>query len=121
MNIAESSLKSPLLSCWLSHFFTGSLQQIKSSLQSQIPDVFQPLRKWLNNVEINDANLAHHLCELIPAQCPFARKITLFGHTLIEIPPLCKLNPLYNELMGLRFRALCYLADECGEDIAGYC
>ncbi|MDE5116162.1 MAG: nitrogenase, partial [Trichodesmium sp. St2_bin2_1] len=29
--------------------------------------------------------------------------------------------PLYNELIHLRFRALCYLADVCGEDITSYC
>ncbi|MDY7024694.1 MAG: Mo-dependent nitrogenase C-terminal domain-containing protein, partial [Cyanobacteriota bacterium] len=38
----------------------------------------------------------------------------------IHIPPLCKLNPVYDELISLRFRALCYLADECGEDITPY-
>ncbi|MHC5727587.1 MAG: Mo-dependent nitrogenase C-terminal domain-containing protein, partial [Nostoc sp.] len=35
--------------------------------------------------------------------------------------PMCKLNPLYNELVYLRFRALCYLVDQCGEDIQSYC
>jgi hypothetical protein len=24
-------------------------------------------------------------------------------------------------VVGLRFRSLCYLADECGEDVTGYC
>jgi hypothetical protein len=38
-----------------------------------------------------------------------------------NIPPMCKLNPLYEEVVGLRFRALCYLADDCGEDISQYC
>ncbi len=32
-----------------------------------------------------------------------------------------KLNPLYEQLIGLRFRALTFLADVCGEDITGYC
>ncbi|MFY8175362.1 Mo-dependent nitrogenase C-terminal domain-containing protein, partial [Planktothrix agardhii] len=27
----------------------------------------------------------------------------------------------YEELVYLRFQALCYLADECGEDISAYC
>lgn len=44
----------------------------------------------------------------------------LFGHQVAYIPPLCKLNPLYDELVELRFKALCYLADECGEDISAY-
>jgi len=34
---------------------------------------------------------------------------------------MCKLNPLYEEVVALRFRALCYLADECGEDVTCYC
>lgn len=79
------------------------------------------LRQWLNQVEINDQQLAHRLCKLIPAQCPFERDLKLWSKTLFHIPPLCKLNPVYEELVGLRFRALCYLADQCGEDITPYC
>ncbi|MFO5437948.1 MAG: Mo-dependent nitrogenase C-terminal domain-containing protein, partial [Dolichospermum sp.] len=71
--------------------------------------------------QVSDRQLAHRLCKLIPAQCPFERDIKLFGKTLFHIPPLCKLNPLYEELVGLRFRAMCYLADTCGEDISQYC
>lgn len=41
--------------------------------------------------------------------------------TLFTIPPLCKLNPLYEEVIALRFRAQCYLADNCGEDVSLYC
>jgi Mo-dependent nitrogenase C-terminus len=81
----------------------------------------RPIREWFDNLEVKDAQLAHHLCYLIPAQCPFERDVKLFGRTLFHIPPLCKLNPLYEELTLLRFRALCYLADECGEDISAYC
>ena len=84
-------------------------------------DMFQPLRQWLDRIEVNDRQLAHRLCKLIPAQCPFQREIKLFGRTIVTIPPLCKLNPLYNELVALRFRAICYLADFCGEDISAYC
>jgi hypothetical protein len=54
------------------------------------------------------------ICQVIPSNCPFERTITLSGRTILRIPPLCKLNPLYEELVALRFRALCYLADECG-------
>jgi hypothetical protein len=84
-------------------------------------DLLQPLRQWLDNVEVRNPKLAHRLCKLIPAQCPFERDVKLLGHTLFHIPPMCKLNPLYEEVVALRFRALCYLADECGEDIAAYC
>jgi hypothetical protein len=69
----------------------------------------------LDNLEITGPKLARWLCQVIPAQCPFERDISLFGHHLFRIPPLCKLNPCYEQLIGLRWRALCYLADECGE------
>jgi hypothetical protein len=88
-----------------------------NSPRCQALDVLQPLRNWLDNVEISDRKLAHLICKLIPGQCPFERDITLFGHTVAHIPPLCKLNPLYEQFVGLRFRSLCYLADVCGEFI----
>jgi hypothetical protein len=81
----------------------------------------QPIRRWLDSIEIHDPDTAHRICKLIPAQCPFERTVKLFGRTLFYIPPLCKLNPFYEEVVGLRFRALCYLTDVCGEDISCYC
>ncbi len=80
----------------------------------------QPLRQWLDGIEVQTPRLAHFLAKAIPAQCPFERDITFFGRKVAHIPPLCKLNPLYEELVGLRFRALCYLVDQCGEDIQAY-
>ncbi len=84
-------------------------------------DYLRPLRNWLNNIKIHEPQLAHLLCSLIPTQCPFQRELKIFGHTILTIPPLCKLNPIYYELMELRFRALSYLAEECGEDVSNYC
>ena len=84
-------------------------------------DVLQPMRQLLDSIEVHNSKLAHFLCKLIPAQCPFERDVVVFGHKLLHIPPMCKLNPLYEEVVSLRFRALCYLADECGEDITAYC
>ncbi len=84
-------------------------------------DLLQPLRQLLDGMDVRDRELAHRLCEMIPSQCPFEREVKLFGRTLFRIPPLCKLNPLYEEVVALRFRALCYLADECGEDVSCYC
>jgi len=83
-------------------------------------DLFRPLRQWVGQLRIETPRRARKVAELIPAQCPFERDIVLFGRSVAHIPPLCKLNPLYNELVELRFRALCYLADECGEDISAY-
>ncbi|MEG3851302.1 Mo-dependent nitrogenase C-terminal domain-containing protein [Microcoleus sp. herbarium19] len=79
------------------------------------------VRHWLEAVEIHNPKVARFLCKLIPAQCPFEQNIELFHRTLLHIPPLCKLNPFYEQLVSLRFRSLCYLADECGEDITPYC
>jgi tellurite resistance protein len=84
-------------------------------------DVLLPVREWLDGLEIHDPKLARLLCKFIPSQCPFERDIVLFGHKIVHIPPLCKLNPLYDQTVGLRFRALSYLADDCGEDVSAYC
>lgn len=81
----------------------------------------RPIQDWLDGLEVHDPRLARFLCKMIPPQCPFERDIVLFGHKVVHIPPLCKLNPLYEQLVGLRFRALCYLADDCGEDVTRYC
>ncbi|HEY9673633.1 MAG TPA: Mo-dependent nitrogenase C-terminal domain-containing protein [Waterburya sp.] len=84
-------------------------------------NVLQQLQQWLEQIEIHDPEAARLLCRLIPSQCPFERDITIFGRKVGHIPPLCKLNPFYEQLVGLRFRALCFLADQCGEDIQSYC
>jgi hypothetical protein len=83
-------------------------------------DLLQPVRHWLDGIEIQSPDQAKFLSKMIPAQCPFERDIKLLGRTVGHIPPLCKLNPVYDQLVGLRFRALCYLVDECGEDIQAY-
>ncbi|NJL01423.1 MAG: nitrogenase [Spirulinaceae cyanobacterium SM2_1_0] len=83
--------------------------------------VLHPVRDWLDGMEVHDPRLARFLCKMIPAQCPFERDVVLFGHKVVHIPPMCKLNPLYEQLVGLRFRALSYLADDCGEDVTRYC
>jgi hypothetical protein len=83
-------------------------------------DFLKPIREWLDNIEIKSPNVAHSIARWIPAQCPFERDIKLLGYKIVHIPPLCKLNPFFNEFVSLRFRALSYLADECGEDIQAY-
>lgn len=83
--------------------------------------LMQSVRQWFDSIEVNNLELARFLCHVIPARCPFERVIKLFGRTVFRIPPLCKLNPLYEQVVSLRFRCLSYLADECGEDITVYC
>ncbi len=87
--------------------------------QSEL-DMLHPVRDWLDGLEIHDPRLAKFLCKMIPPQCPFERDVKLFGQKIVHIPPLCKLNPLYDQLVGLRFRSLSYLADDCKEDISAY-
>ncbi len=84
------------------------------------PDLLHPLKDWLDGMDIQDSRLAKFICKMVPPQCPFERDIKLFGHKIVHIPPLCKLNPLYDQLVGLRFRSLSYLADDCQEDISEY-
>jgi hypothetical protein len=81
---------------------------------------FQSLKNQLLALNVEQQSRAHFVCKVIPPQCPFERTIHLFKWTL-HIPPLCHLNPFYNELVTLRFRALSYLSDVCGEDITRYC
>ncbi|MEM9004740.1 MAG: Mo-dependent nitrogenase C-terminal domain-containing protein [Cyanobacteria bacterium P01_F01_bin.86] len=80
----------------------------------------KPAREWLDQLEVHDPRLARFVCKLVPSDCPFERDVTLFGRKIVHIPPMCKLNPLYEQLVGLRFRALSYLADDCGEDVTPY-
>lgn len=95
-------------------------QAFRSVEQTLSLDLFRPIRQWVSHLRIETPRRARKVAELIPAQCPFERDVVVFGRSIFHIPPLCKLNPLYNELVELRFRALCYLADECGEDISAY-
>ncbi|MEG3910406.1 Mo-dependent nitrogenase C-terminal domain-containing protein [Microcoleus sp. w2-18bC1] len=95
-------------------------------LSSRLPqphhkNVLQPVKDWLDGWEIHDPKLAHFVCKIIPPQCPFERDIVLFGRKIVHIPAMCQINPLYEQLVGMRFRALCYLADECKEDVSSYC
>ncbi|MEA5619410.1 Mo-dependent nitrogenase C-terminal domain-containing protein [Cronbergia sp. UHCC 0137] len=103
-----------ILSGFVSH--NGENQQARNKI-----DLLSPIRQWLDTIEIQNRKLAKFIAKFIPAQCPFERDILLFGRKIAHIPPMCKLNPLYDEFVGLRFRALCYLVDQCGEDIQSYC
>ena len=83
-------------------------------------DILRPARDWLDGMDIQDPRVARFVCKMVPSQCPFERDVKVFERKLVHLPPLCKLNPLYEQLVGLRFRALSYLADECQEDVSSY-
>jgi Mo-dependent nitrogenase C-terminus len=126
MNVFDYTTKRIFFASWISVPHEEDVRETNSSpLRPPTPkrhgDILQPLRQWVDNVKVSDRHLAHRLCKSIPSQCPFERDVKFFGKKLFHIPPMCKLNPLYDEVVGLRFRAMCYLADECGEDISQYC
>jgi hypothetical protein len=125
MKVFNNTTKKIFLASWVSinqaETSNHKVTQLNHSISKPYWDILQPLRQRIENIQVSDRQLAHRLCKLIPSQCPFERDVQLFGKTLFHIPPMCKLNPLYEEVVGLRFRALCYLADECGEDVSQYC
>ncbi|MBD2728947.1 Mo-dependent nitrogenase C-terminal domain-containing protein [Nostoc sp. FACHB-892] len=84
-------------------------------------NLLNQIRYQLDRLEIHNPNLAKLLCKIIPSNCPFERTVKVLGRTLFHIPPLCKINPLYEQIVGLRYKCLLYLVDECGEDATRYC
>ncbi|WP_319421013.1 Mo-dependent nitrogenase C-terminal domain-containing protein [Pleurocapsa sp. FMAR1] len=119
MNAMQYTIESLHLENWI--YPRQRRQSSQNSAKARKIDLLAPLRQWLDNIEVKNSAIAHLICKSIPSQCPFEREIKLFGHSIVKIPPMCKLNPLYNEVVGLRFRAICYLADVCGEDVSLYC
>lgn len=127
MSVSEHTISNLVVASWV---WINKLDASTDTATATIPtaqpakrsfDFLRPLRRWIDDLEVHSPQFAHSVCKRIPSQCPFERDVNLFGRTLFHIPPLCKLNPVYDEVVGLRFRALCYLADECGEDVTPYC
>ncbi len=125
MNVFEHTVPHRILPIWVWHGKEETPVSVATNSQyyGQKPrfDLLHPLKQWLDNTTIKSPKLARLLCKFIPSQCPFEREVKFGDRTLFHIPPLCKLNPLYEQVVGIRFRALCYLADECGVDVTPYC
>ncbi|NJK63187.1 MAG: hypothetical protein HC921_11365 [Synechococcaceae cyanobacterium SM2_3_1] len=68
------------------------------------------IKNWLDRIEIQGICQARWICRLIPSHCPFERDI-LLGSRTIHIPALCRINPVYEQLIGLRMRAASYLVE----------
>lgn len=102
-----------LLQHWSTQLDVG--KEVVMAIQSDCsetehtPEVIEALRRWLDRIEPSDRDMARFLVRLIPAQCPFERDVVVFGKKLVHIPPMCKINPLYEQLSMLRFRCLCFL------------
>jgi hypothetical protein len=73
------------------------------------------LRNWITCFPITDIQTAKMICRLIPASCPFERNVKLLGRKF-HIPALCRLNPLYQELTILRFRAEIFLSADSNKN-----
>lgn len=126
MNASNISTENLALTSWAwisqtDHALSASIASTPIAPTQPAFDLWRPIRNWLDQLDIQNAAFAHSVCKLIPSQCPFERDIQVFGRTLFHIPPMCKLNPVYEQVVALRFRALCYLADVCGEDVTPYC
>lgn len=73
-------------------------------LESLVPDI-RPL--FLNDTVLRTKVLREFIKNL-PLQCPFSKAYELelseFGHRVLIyfVPPLCKLNPLYNWIIDLK-------------------
>jgi len=113
----------------IQEFCTALQQEVKPMTELKLklgdsgehhPDLLTPIKEWLDHLEIKDDRLAKFICKVIPAQCPFERDVMLFGRKIAHIPAMCKINPLFDQLMGLRFRSLNYLAEK-GVDVTSYC
>ena len=70
----------------------------------------QPLLLQITEILFSiKVEVAKLVSSVIPASCPFARNLSVCGYS-IHIPPLCKFNPLYPQLMSLRFQAMTFIS-----------
>ena len=81
-----------------------------SSGETQPWKPLDPLNQWLDDLDPRDERISSFIVQLIPSQCPFERDIILFGRKLVHVPAMCKINPLYEQLVALRFRCLGHLS-----------
>ena len=81
-----------------------------SSREPQPWKPLDPLKQWLDDLDPRDERISSFIVQLIPSQCPFERDIILFGRKLVHVPAMCKINPLYEQLVALRFRCLGHLS-----------
>ena len=81
-----------------------------SSRETQLWKPLDPLKQWLDDLDPRDERISSFIVQLIPSQCPFERDIILFGRTLVHVPAMCKINPLYQQLVALCFRCLGHLS-----------
>lgn len=72
-------------------------------------DPLVPVRRWLAALEIPSRSVAELICRWVPNTCSAGYSLRWQGRIWLHLPPLCKLNPLHEELLDLRFRAADFL------------
>ena len=61
------------------------------------PQLLESQRRWFRNYRFQDENSVFcFICRQIPVNCPAER---------IGLPPMCKLNPLFNEMILMHWKA----------------
>jgi hypothetical protein len=88
---------------------TQSSSIFLTSLKNYLTTKKLKIKNWLDSIEIKNLRFAQIICYLIPASCPFERRIKVRGRTLLYIPPLCHINPFFDNIIALRFRALIFI------------
>lgn len=48
--------------------------------------LLNPVRRWLESIEVHNAKVAQLLCKMIPGRCPFEQEIKFFDYTIFLIP-----------------------------------
>ena len=70
---------------------------------------FAPLKQWLDSLDLGDEMIFSFVVQLFPSQCPFERDfIFLVACWSLSFPPMCKIHPLFEQLVALRFRCICH-------------
>lgn len=78
-----------------------------------VPGALERQRKWLRNYRFRKENgWFARLCRSIPTQCP-AQKLGL--------PPICKLNPLFEEMLYMQLKASDVAHQQTWIDMANAC
>jgi Mo-dependent nitrogenase C-terminus len=91
---------------------SGTKEKNKSELKKKKPKTKLQIINQLVSIQFayrrrnltlyQELKLATLICRLIPATCPFARDVSFFMFHF-TIPPLCKLNPLYDSFSMIRW------------------
>ncbi|MEI6064569.1 MAG: Mo-dependent nitrogenase C-terminal domain-containing protein, partial [Pseudanabaena sp. ELA748] len=49
--------------------------EVNSDHEEHHPDLLEPVKEWLDHMDIHDSRLANLICKVVPSQCPFERDV----------------------------------------------